>query len=508
MLRGNLVLKLLKPSKIKTITLTFKGRARTDWPDGIPPKKADVFEEEELMTHTWPFFNAQFSCSESSCGANFVRIIDSSTSSVDLNRVSMDSVSSFAPSDTPPLRPSTPSGANSNLSAMNGGAALLGIPYGQSRPFIKEDKTTTQSRGYRTFAAGEYVYPFHLCILLTHRYNFELPLDSVLPESIECNMGSVRYELEATIERSGAFKSNLSGKTEVLLIRNPGEQNLEINEPISVTRTWYSPNFTLLTLRRDDQLHYEILVSGKAFPINGVIPIAFKFTPLAKVRLHRIKVYLSENIEYHSQDKKFHRLEPTRKLLLFDKQAQKSGEVPLTGVVERAQSFVPPSTESSSGIGIFGSRPTANPLRPGSLPRMRRSPVGRRAPLKDDLSLNSLLGNLEGGDSSGVSTEFEVNIPLPGCQVVRTPNDPRNKDSPLMPLRFHHTTIWPNIVVHHWIKIVLRISKADENSENKNKRRHFEISIDSPIHLLSVPSRVKWLLNVVSFSRKYVSSSL
>lgn len=71
------------------------------------------------------------------------------------------------------------------------------------------------------------------------RYNFELPLDSSLPESIECDMGSVNYELEATIERAGAFKSNLSGKTDILLVRNPGELDLETYEPICVTRTWY-----------------------------------------------------------------------------------------------------------------------------------------------------------------------------------------------------------------------------------------------------------------------------
>ena len=52
-------------------------------------------------------------------------------------------------------------------------------------------------------------------------------------------MGSVRYELEATIERAGTFKSNLSGKTDILIVRNPAEQNLEIYEPISISRTWY-----------------------------------------------------------------------------------------------------------------------------------------------------------------------------------------------------------------------------------------------------------------------------
>jgi hypothetical protein len=51
-------------------------------------------------------------------------------------------------------------------------------------------------------------------------------------------MGSVKYELEASIERAGAFKSNLSGKTDVLLVRNPSDQNLETSEPISITRNW------------------------------------------------------------------------------------------------------------------------------------------------------------------------------------------------------------------------------------------------------------------------------
>ena len=244
---------------------------------------------------------------------------------------------------------------------------------------------------------------------------------------------------------------------------------------------------------RENQLHYEILISGKAFPLNGTIPIAFKFTPLAKVRLHRIKILLSENVEYHCRDKKYHRMEPMRTLLLFEKQAQKSGEVSRACTFDREASFI--SSSESSGAAISGSRsppPTSDsrpspPVSSRGLPRVIRPAVGRK-PTRDDQFAHSLLGNLEGGDGSGTSTEFEVNVPLPGCRKVRTPVDNRKKNSPLVPVQFHHTTIWPNIVVHHWIKIVLRVSKGDENPENKGKRRHFEISIDSPIQLLSVPS--------------------
>jgi len=203
-----------------------------------------------------------------------------------------------------------------------------------------------------------------------------------------------------------------------------------------------------------------------------------------------------------------------RKFLVFEKQAQKSGEVSPAGILGREPSFLSSGQSfSSSGIAVSGSRPLAFPnsaalpaAARGQPPRVVRPSVGRQPTL--DPSAHSLLGNLEGGDGTGGSTEFEINVPLPGCASVKAPIDMRNKNSPSIPVKFHHTTIWSNIVVHHWIKIVLRISKSDENSENKTKRRHFEISIDSPIHLLSVYSFMVAELIVVSFSSKYLSSSV
>ena len=154
MLRGSLILKLLKPAKIKTITLIFRGRARTDWPEGIPPKKTELQEEKDLMTHTWPFFNAQFTSSEVSHGADAARLIDSQRLSMDLSRASMDSVSSLALSDNA-SRSNTPTGSP-KLNASYPSNALWGIPFGQSQSCSKDDKTLTQSRGYRLFSAGEY----------------------------------------------------------------------------------------------------------------------------------------------------------------------------------------------------------------------------------------------------------------------------------------------------------------------------------------------------------------
>lgn len=35
MLRGSLAIRVNKPTKVKAIGLTFRGKARTDWPEGM-----------------------------------------------------------------------------------------------------------------------------------------------------------------------------------------------------------------------------------------------------------------------------------------------------------------------------------------------------------------------------------------------------------------------------------------------------------------------------------------
>ena len=385
MLRGTLMVKLSKPSKIKAISLQFVGKSRTEWPEGIPPKKTEFWEEKELMNHNWTFFNAQFPIHEHSHGAAEFRSYDSSVPSTHGNDI--QSPVSSAAQDSGAIRPSV-SFDRGSLSAASGTPGSSLLPFSSAKSFSKNDGATTQLKGYRLFAAGEYLY------------HFELPIPSFLPESVVCDMGKVFYELRATIDRAGAFKSNLSGTMDVELIRTPGESNMESSEPIAISRNW------------EDQLHYDIVISGKSFPLGSKIPIAYKLTPLAKVRVHRIKVFLTETVEYWCKNKKVHRLEPTRKILLLEKNAGVSG-----GAHE------------------------------------------------------SLLGNIDGASNAG-ATEFEMEVKLPGCTAT-------GKE------KLHFDTTFQNIKVHHWIKVVMRLSKADPQPNDPAKRRHFEISIDSPVHLLS-----------------------
>ena len=266
-----------------------------------------------------------------------------------------------------------------------------------SRSFGKGESasggSTVAQKGYRMFTPGDYIY------------NFELPIDSRLPETICVELGRVRYELEAIVERAGAFRANLVGSKEVTLIRAPAENSLETVEPIAISRDW------------EDQLHYDIVISGKSFPLGAQVPIAFKLTPLAKVQCHRIKVFVTENIQYYTANKRVHRLEPTRKIHLFEKRADAPSTSAYPGSTVRIT--------AGGGIG-YDSREAAA--------------QGDESVQRDT---TNLLGNLEGEHNVG-PTEMEFNVQLPSCHAMK------DKEKAA---RIHFDTTYQCIQVHHWIKV-------------------------------------------------------
>ena len=263
----------------------------------------------------------------------------------------------------------------------------------QSKSFGKSDTNVVQ-RSYRTFQPGNYVY------------NFELPIDSRLPETIDVELGHVKYELEAIVERSGAFRANLVGSKEVVMIRAPTEGSLETVEPIAISRDW------------EDQLHYDIVISGKSFPLGSQVPIAFKLTPLAKVRCHRIKVYVTENIQYFTCNKRVHRMEPTRRIQLFEKRADGHS----------TSAYAGSSLRVTAGGGVDYDAREAAALGDESVPR----------------DLSNLLGPLDGEHTAVGPTEMEINVQLPSCHEM----EEREKAA-----RLHFDTTYTNIQVHHWIKV-------------------------------------------------------
>ncbi|KAF4981481.1 hypothetical protein FZEAL_2724 [Fusarium zealandicum] len=430
LLRGRLQLRVTKNVKIKAVQLKLLGRARTEWPEGIPPLKQEIFEEESLRTQVLTFFNAMNDGWESDYGNQCTYRLKTSSpngSSTNLAR--------------PP--PSTSlSTQRNNMTAKE--MKRLSLQSVQSRSFQKGDSpvaSATQVKGYRVFYPG------------TYDYSFELPIDHHQLETTKLQYGSVKWELHATVDRAGAFKPNLHGTKEVSIVRVPDQLSLEMTEPISISRQW------------EDQLHYDIVISGKSFPIGSKVPIAFKLTPLAKVQVHKLKVYVTESIEYWTNDKRVTRKDPGRKILLLEKSAGK----PLD------------STYNSSDIRTL----RGGELSPEQRRQAREAAARRRAaeaarrnttaePLPEPSA--NLLGDIDLGlETIWGSTEIEANVQIPTCEMMT-----KNKE-----LRLNPDCSWKNVNVYHWIKVVMRISRADPEDPTGTKRRHFEISIDSPFTVLN-----------------------
>lgn len=309
LLRGCLYLRVLKPSRIKSISLQFKGQMRTDWPEGIVPKKNQYVEFNDIVSHTWPFYQLENPVANG--GADIFQPAKRPHSDTDVSHLSLTSIGSRSNSPAPDtISLSHGSGGfgagnffTRNLSpAANFVRKATTSSLGDSLTDLTAVSTNPDTDAAKAghFPTGDYIY------------NFEHAIHPSVPELTEVTFGLVAYHLEADITRVGAFKSNLTARVPVEIIRTPAESNTEENEPIVITRDW------------EDQLRYDVVVGGKSVVLDLYLPLAFRFVPLyGKVALHRIRVYLTENLEYYCNDKKVHRSEPSKRILLLEHKALK-----------------------------------------------------------------------------------------------------------------------------------------------------------------------------------------
>ncbi|TRX91276.1 hypothetical protein FHL15_007881 [Xylaria flabelliformis] len=432
LLRGKLQLNVTKNVKIKSVTLKLHGKARTEWPEGIPPMKIEQHEETSLRTQVLTFFHAIHETWETEFGNQCTYSLRRCPELA--NRTSSTQSSSTISS-------ALKRGSSGNIT--NQEYKRLSLQSVQSRSFGKGDIQATeaiQPKTFKIFRPGKY------------EYSFELPIDHHQLETTRLQFGSVKWELEATIERAGAFKPNLHGTKEVRIVRVPDQLSLEMSEPISISRQW------------EDQLHYDIMISGKSFPIGTQIPIAFKLTPLAKVQVHKLKVFVTESVEYWTNDRRVTRKDPGRKILLFEKAAGK----PLSKQYESSEIRTLSGGELSPDQRQQA-REAAQRRRSIEASRNHTTPQ----PLPDPSE--NILGDLDLGlEAYWGPTEMEMNVQIPTCEQMA-----KDKN-----IRLHPDCSWKNVNVHHWIKVVMRISRLDPDDPAGKKRRHFEISIDSPFTVL------------------------
>ncbi|QLQ78510.1 hypothetical protein HG537_0A07570 [Torulaspora globosa] len=453
-LRGSLVVRVLKATRLKSINLSFKGYSRTEWPEGIPPKRQDFVEINDIVNHTWPFYqadnrisNAQVGRKSANSHGDHACLLHESGASMykplsqtALHRNKHQSISSLNGLSSLSLASANASDARSLTDAVsNTGRSLspMSLLRRATSPAPKADDHRSRTSSVTTslisdllsgtfanagentssaangdihsinngndnvyssgtgnenfvFQPGEYIY------------TFEQAIPSSYPETVRADFGYVEYQLFVSIERFGAFKSNITARLPVTLVRTQSDTSIEETEPIAISRDW------------EDQLHYDIVIASKDIILDAFLPLAFHFSPLDKVTLHRIRIYLTETMEYYCKNKKVHRMEPTKKFLL----AEHDG----------------PRLPGSSETGALKAK-----------------------------NMGNLLLDESTGDLVNKNFEYQVFVP----SILNNHQ------------QLHPDTGLENIKANHWIKLCLRLSRMVDG-----KRKHYEISIDSPIHVL------------------------
>ncbi|KAF4416175.1 Arrestin-related trafficking adapter 3 [Fusarium austroafricanum] len=411
LLRGTLQLCVRRNTKIKSVQLKLLGRAHMEWPQQVD---STFYEEDNLQTQVLTFFNAMNNWEKDDYG-NRCTYQQKSKSPNDSNLENQINTSK---------RPRLSSG---NFQTQSSNKASKTAP-------------ATEVKWYKVFYPGIYDYVF------------EFPIDHYQLETTKAPFGSVKWELHATIDRAGMFNIKLRSRKELSFVRIPDPLSLEMMEPILFSRQW------------EDQLCYDIVISGKSFPIGSMIPIVFKLSPLDKVQMHGLKVSVTESIEYWSNDRKATRKTPIRTVLLLEKTARKA---------------IFPLWATSGRITVRDSEFTPEPR--GEVHEMAagqrsREAVGEQTAAQPVTETReNILGNSDPGSQSfWGTTEIEALVQIPTCRMMTRTED----------LRLHPKCLWKNVSASHCIKVILHISRLDMDDPTGKKRRFFDTAISLPITLL------------------------
>lgn len=309
-LRGSLLMKLTKPTKIKDISVRFYGKCKTDWlesniEDELMLGGSQFYDEVTISSHSWKYVNTPLGSTDHS---SIVTI--GSTSVISTNLFGADVVQ-FQPTTK---KASVVAEASTKLEFKKKNPdhdinlPLFTPNYFQpekTKTGVHPDLTSVVSQGSSTvYPAGQYVF------------NFNLAIDARTADTTICSFGDIKYFLVAKVSRPSRFAMNISCQREVELIRSPPNlADMSAHGPLSISRDW------------NNRLRYEISSPHSYIPVGSPIPLSIKLTPLEKVCVHRVKVHIIEEVTYISSwvGQMKHK-EPIRKVLCFYKSA--SGSTP------------------------------------------------------------------------------------------------------------------------------------------------------------------------------------
>ncbi|CAG8594895.1 29162_t:CDS:2 [Racocetra persica] len=125
----------------------------------------------------------------------------------------------------------------------------------------------------------------------TYTFPFEILLSGNLPETINADLGYVKYRLSAQAHRPGLLPK-LSKEVDIEVIRIlPDDFD---SEGIALSKDY------------EDILNYEISIPKKSYPLGQAIPIEIKLIPyIKKLKIHGITIKLLETTAYSAQNEIF-----------------------------------------------------------------------------------------------------------------------------------------------------------------------------------------------------------
>lgn len=461
-LRGSLVMKLSKPTKIKNVSLRFYGKCKTGWleadndhrPEGSNLPSGPQFQDEVIVSsHTWEYVPTKKGEGSSIVTMNKESVVATDLYGADVAYVANGSTCTGTKAIPGEISFKTPIGGATDGASGPGQDHLKpctsqlshnNIPFFTPTYFSESIESTLDKHSFAAHS-GATVYPQGEYI-----FHFNLAIDARSSETVVCSNGAIKYYLVAKIERPSRFSFAITGHKEVLLVRSPpniGE--VASNTPLSISRDW------------ENKLHYEIQCPKKYIPLGSSIPLVIKLTPIEKVRVHRLRVIVVENVVYNCiKNNQLKHHEPARKVLLVQRCA---GE------------------PVNSNSDLEKKKKNKLAMMAGSLLHFTDEPLAQNSSIEPR--------------KIPTTTCLDITLPFVTSDLNWDAQAKHHFTAPSADSRYFQflrpdAIFNPFIHVKHRLHVSFRISRLDtspdaERPNGEPKWRYFEVLIDTPIHFLS-----------------------
>ncbi|PRT52794.1 Putative arrestin-related trafficking adapter C2D10.04 [Wickerhamiella sorbophila] len=278
-LRGSVVLKLSKPTRIKQLSLVLYTVSRTVWTlvpqptvlvDAPLPTAAELEDVVYLAQHYWDFVPSEaVKRNHQESMAKF----DQSASTVIQDQYGANTA--ILRNEPTNVRQSkTNRVIHSSKTSLQNGLPLF-APLEEPVRKVRYPPVASDSVLY---PAGEYVF------------HFGIIMDSSCPETSNVPNGHVKHFLAARVVRAGAFNPNVTGKLEIEVCRAPpaAAEDPSSSHGVVLSRVW------------DERLVYSVSLDQRYVVLNEPVRLSISLLPMPglDVMVHQIRVYALESVSY------------------------------------------------------------------------------------------------------------------------------------------------------------------------------------------------------------------